>query len=428
MRRLRSRRPVATLLAAGLAAQIAVVGLASGLASADPAPPPPTPVPPNGSPSPFPSVLHTPAAAVARPTVHAGAALLVDLASGDVLYSKDADRPRPIASLTKVMTAVVVLEHADLHDVVRVDSRAVFEDDDYGASSTVGLRPGERLTVRQLLGAMLVGSANDAADALAIHVSGSIDAFVALMQRRARQLGMARTRFMSANGLDDRGRSTPNDLVLLARAAVSTPGFAELTATKVVAIRSPHRAPRRIQNRNVLLWLYRGAFGMKTGSTAQAGYCLIGTAERDGRQLVTIVLHAPGEAFSDAATLLNYGFDGFERRTLVREGEDVGVVSLPGGDVPVVTGASLERLVPVELEDDIRRRVRVNPTAAFPPAPGDAVATLVMSAPGLDLGRVPLIAPTIPAPPPENGVPWWARALGAIGRAAGDAVGAVAGG
>jgi D-alanyl-D-alanine carboxypeptidase (penicillin-binding protein 5/6) len=411
------------LLVVGLTSQIAVVGLAS----ADPAPPPPTPVPPSGSPSPFPSVLRTPTDTVARPTVRAGAALVADLSSGDVLYAKDADRPRPVASLTKVMTALVVLERADLHDMVRIDARAVFERDDYGAGSTIGLRAGERLTVRQLLAATLLGSANDAADALAIHVSGGVDAFVSLMQRRAHQLGMARTRFFSANGLDDRGRSTPSDLVLLSRAAVSTPGFTALTGTKFITIRSPQRAPRRIQNRNVLLWLYPGAFGMKTGSTVRAGYCLIATARRGGRRLVTIVLDAPGEAFSDAATLLNYGFGGFEERTIVREGEDVGVVSLPGGDVPVVTATSMERLVPIDMADDIRRRVRVDPKAAFPPAPGDAVATLVMSAPGLDLGRIPLIAPTIPPPTPQDGVPWWARALGAIGRAAGDAVAAVAG-
>jgi hypothetical protein len=124
--------------------------------------------------------------------------------------------------------------------------------------------------------------------------------------------------------------------------------------------------------------------------------------------------------------LLNYGFDGFEERTLVREGEDAGVVSLPGGDVPVVATRSIDRLVPVELGQDVRRRVTVDPRAAFPPAPGDVVATLAVSVPGLDLARVPLIVPVVPPPAPEDGGPWWARALGAVGRAAGEAVAGVA--
>jgi serine-type D-Ala-D-Ala carboxypeptidase (penicillin-binding protein 5/6) len=409
-------------MATGLTLQIVIVGLAS----ADLSPPPPTPVAPDGHLSPFPSTVETPAHPERRPAVGAQAAVLADLTTGTVMFQKAPDAPRPIASLTKIMTALLVLRRSDLHDVVRVDPRAVFAPDDYGATSTIGLRAGERLTVGDLLDAMVLGSANDAAEALAIHVGGTVDRFVALMNAQAKKLGMRDTVFRSPNGLDDRGRSTPRDLLTLMRAADATPGFTSITSRRFVQIPSPHGKPRRIQNRNVLLWLYPGAFGTKTGSTALAGSCLVASAERDGRRLVAIVLHAPAEAFSDAATLLNYGFEGFSEEVLVREGEDAGVVRLRGGEVSVAATKSLRALVPTDAVDRISHRVDVVAGAAFPPAPGEVVATMTVSVPGLTLARVPLEVSQVPPPPPADGSLWWGRALGAVGHAVTDAVGAFA--
>jgi D-alanyl-D-alanine carboxypeptidase (penicillin-binding protein 5/6) len=373
-------------------------------------------VPPRGSLSPFPQVLRTPASATEFPSVSAQAALLADLGSGRVLFQKSANRPRPIASLTKIMTALVVLERTHLDDRVAVDPRAVFDRKDFGATSTLGLRAGERVSVEDLLYGLLLASANDAAVALAIHVAGNEDAFVALMNRKARRLGLDRTHFASSSGLDDRGRSTPADLLGLVEAAYREPVFRTITGTRFHTITSAHRRDRRIQNRNVLLWLYPGAFGTKTGSTAEAGNCLVASARRGGRRLVAIILHAPDEAFSDAASLLNYGFEGFTRRGLVRDGEDEGSLRIRGGTVPVVAGRALSALVPTASLDEIRSHAMIEPTAAFPPAPGERVGTLQISTPGLLLGSVPLLVTSVPPPPATSG-PWWLRSFEAATRA-----------
>ena len=413
---------------ARLVAVVAVLVVASAIdaaATTRPAVPPPTPVPPRGSPSPFPTSVTTPSDPTREPTVPAAAALLADLDTGQVLYTKDPVAPRPIASVTKIMTALLTLETLPMDKVVRVDPRAVFERDDYGSSSTLGLRPGERITVESLLYALLLGSANDAADALAIAEDGSVPAFVRRMNERAHQLGMLQTRFFSANGLDDRGHSTPRDLLRLVRVTDASDAFTTITATRFRRIPAPHGRDRVIQNRNVLLWLYAGAFGTKTGTTAGAGACLVASAERDGRRLVAIVLDAPREPFSTAATLLEYGFEGWEHEDLVAAGDPLGMVAIRGGTVPVVAGAELDALVPVREDTDVQNRSVIDPRAAFPPAPGERIGLLVVHAGPEVLGRVPLVVPSVPPAPATSG-PWWLRSAGAVGGAVIDGIRALA--
>jgi D-alanyl-D-alanine carboxypeptidase (penicillin-binding protein 5/6) len=388
--------------------------------------PPPTPVPPHGSLSPFPTSLRTPAEPTNAPTLTARSALLADLVSGAIMDEKAVDQRVPIASLTKIMTALITLERTRLADVVSVDPRAVFRRHDFGASSILGLRAGERISVENLLYAMMLGSANDAALALAIHIAGSEQAFVEVMNARAHRLGMRDTIFYSSTGLDDRGRSTAGDLLRLVRAAGSVAGFDRITATRFRTIPASQGPDRRIQNRNALLWLYPGTFGTKTGSTLLAGSCLIASAARGGRRLVAIVLGAPHDPFSDAAALLAYGFDGFTERTLASEGSDEGALAIRGGTVPVVAGAELSALIPTTSIDHLRERISADPHAAFPPIPGSRVGTLIVSIPGHTIGSVPLIVSTVPPPPASSG-PWWARAGMSLGRSIAGAVRALSG-
>jgi len=377
--------------------------------------PPPTPVPPNGSPSPFLSRLSAPADPIPVPRVEASAAVLMDLGAGQILFQQGQRVALPVASLTKVMTALLVLEAEEGHldRTVRIDPGAVFDRGDYGGGSTLGLRPGERVSVRGLLAGLLLGSANDAAEALAIEEAGSVGVFVQAMNDRARALGMSETRFASPHGLDDRGRSSAADLLMLLDEAREHPTFRSLVARRFTVIRSSSERPRRIQNRNVMLWLYAGASGVKTGSTAGAGFCLLATARRGGRELAVVVLGGGDEVFSDAAALLNHGFAAYERRTLVAEGASLGSLRIRGGQVPVVAGESLEALVRVAESAEVERTLTTSSDAAYPPPSGSQVGTLRLALGGETLGRIPVLAADLPAPR-EPGGSWWGRTAGAL--------------
>jgi len=386
-------------------------------------PPPPTPVPvPGGgtSPSPFPQALRTPPPSTLEPPeIRAASAVVMDLDSAQVLLALNATEKRPIASLTKIMTAYLVMSRTSPTDVVTVSANAA--SGRIVGISGLGLADGERIKVQHLLYALLLQSANDAAVALAEHVSGTVEAFVAAMNRTAARLGMARTHFTSPNGLDDAGYSTARDLARITRAAYTLPGFAGIVATRFHEIPTPEGAPRIVQNRNALLWLYPGAIGVKTGFTSAAGFNVIATAERGDRRLLAVVLGEPGEAFSDAAALLNYGFAAFERREVVTQGEDVGTVEIDGRDVAVEAGASLEGLVPVRTT--IRRAILVDDGVRFPPARGQAVGTVTLSVPGITIGSVPLLVTDVEPPPPlEDAGPWWSRAVGTFARAGGSLI------
>jgi serine-type D-Ala-D-Ala carboxypeptidase (penicillin-binding protein 5/6) len=383
-----------------------------------PAAPPPTPVPPNGSPSPFVSRLSIPADPVPVPRVDAPAVVLMDLAAGQILYQRAAVTARPVASLTKLMTVLLVLEAEEgrLDRTVQIDPDAIFGRGDYGAGSSLGLRPGERVSVRGLLAGVLLGSANDAAEALAIEESGSVGAFVEAMNARARALGMAETDFASPHGLDDRGLSSASDVLTLLREVQGHTAFRRLVASKVVVVRSDAAPPRRIQNRNVMLWLYPGASGVKTGSTSGAGYCLVATARRGGRALAVVVLGGRDEVFSEAAALLNHGFAAYHLRTLVSAGAPLGSVRVRGGTVPVVAGEELEALVHVRDAGAIERIVTASRSVAYPPASGAEVGTLRVTSGGTLLGQVPVLAADLP-PPEEPRGSWWGRAVGAVSSA-----------
>jgi D-alanyl-D-alanine carboxypeptidase (penicillin-binding protein 5/6) len=190
-------------------------------------------------------------------------------------------------------------------------------------------------------------------------------------------------------------------------------------------IPSPSGEHRVIQNRNALLWLYPGAAGVKTGFTSAAGFCIVATAEREDERLMAVVLGERGEAFSDAAALLSFGFAAFERRTLIREGRALGTVAIDGRDVPVASGAALEGLVPVLA--DVRREVVLDPGVRFPPGRGQQVGTVEVSVTGgLSVGQVPLVVTDVPPPPPlDDGGSWWGRAFDAVVDAGGDVVDAL---
>lgn len=405
----------------------ALVSGPAALAVPSPQPPPPTIVPvpcssnPSGvcaSPSPFPTELRTPPPSPKPPDVTAAAAIVEDLTTGQVLFAKDPDTERSLASTTKIMTALLTLERAKPHDIVTVGADAARQGSVGAGFSELGLQEGERLSVEDLLFALMLQSSNDAAIALADHVSGSVDAFVQAMNDRARSLGLRHTVFFSPNGLDDRGHSTAREMAAITREAMATTGFAQIVGQKFDTIPAPSGPDRRVQNRNVLLWLYKGATGVKTGYTSAAGFCLVATASRDGRGVVAVVLGSPSteDSFDDAAALLDYGFTGYAVHTLVRSGQAFAPLPVGTQHVPVEASAVLQRLLP-EPAGKVRHRVVILPGLAPPIAAGQRVGTVSFSAGGHEVGSVPLVA----AGGLENaegsgggGTPWWARGLTSV--------------
>lgn len=390
-----------------VAAGVLVAALATPVAAQQP---PPTPVPPDGSPSPYPTALETPPPSAREPRVAAGSAILADLDSGEVLWERNPDQRRPIASVTKIMTGLLVVEATDPDEVVTASANAAGQ-----TGAELGLGVGEAQPVRQLLMALLLQSANDAAVALAEHVAGSVEGFVDGMNRRARRLGARDTRFASPNGLDDSGFSTARDLVSITEEAFRDPTFGEVVATKFHRVPAPEGDPRRIQNRNALLWLYRGAIGVKTGYTAAAGFCLVAAAERDGLRLVAVVLGSPSAPWSDAAEMLNHGFETWERRDVVDGATPLDPIEVAGREIPVRADGMLSLLL--RRGETVDVEVRPDPGLALPVAEGQAVGEVVVSGAGEVLGRVRAVsAATVPAPagapPPED--PWWERTWDAV--------------
>lgn len=379
------RLPLAVAVAAMLLLST-VPGATQPTSSPTPQPeqgPPPTPVPPFGSPSPFPTTLATPEPHRSLPQLSAAGWALIEMDEGEELLVNQTEA-RPVASLTKIMTALVVIEEASKREVVTVSDLAAAQ-----GGAELGLEPGERLQVRHLLFAMLLQSANDAAVALAEHVAGSAEDFVYLMNLKGADLGLVATIFQSPTGLVDSGISTPTDLARLMIAASQKALFRRIVATKVYEVPAREGEPRMIQNRNVLLWLYPGATGGKTGFTSAAGYSVVATAEREGLRLVAVVLGAPGEAFSGAATLLNYGFATFERRAIIKTGERFQVLVL-GLPVTVSAAHGLDALV--KQTEDLDVQIIVEEGLRFPVNEGERIAKAVVSRAGERIGSVPLEA------------------------------------
>ena len=231
------------------------------------------------------------------PAVSATAAVLLDADTGEILYEKNAQQQMLIASITKIMTALVALESAPLQQEIAVTQAHMVE------GSSMYLAPGERVTVEELLYGLMLCSGNDAALALAEGCCGSIEAFVAQMNDKAAQLGMTGTSFANPNGLDDENHySTALDMARLAAYAVRNPAFVRLCSTMQMST-----AQRTMSNHNRLLRSLEGCIGLKTGYTMAAGRTLVSCVVRDGRTLVAVTLQ-DGNDWVDHQTLYEYGF------------------------------------------------------------------------------------------------------------------------
>ncbi|RJQ31117.1 MAG: D-alanyl-D-alanine carboxypeptidase [Actinobacteria bacterium] len=249
----------------------------------------------------------------AQPYVEASSAILVDGNNGRILWQKNADERRPIASTTKIMTAILTLENTDLSSTAKASKKA-FE----AGESELALKENESMSVKDLLYGLMVLSANDAAVVLAEKVGGSLSGFAEKMNHKAKKLRMSNTHFVNPNGLHNLNHySTATDLAKLAVYAEKNEIFSNIVQTKKISVFGAKKY--NLENRNKLLWRYSYAVGIKTGYTSQAGYCLVSAAKAKQKFVIAVVLGAPSSdsCFSNSKLLLQYGINNYSYHRIV---------------------------------------------------------------------------------------------------------------
>ncbi len=344
-------------------------------------------------------------------SVVAPSAIVIEVSTGEVACARDADERRSVASTTKLMTALLALERAELSDVF---TAARYYPPPI--ESQIGLEPGERMAVRDLMRGLLVESANDAAVTLAEGVAGSRRAFVRAMNRRAAELRLENTRYANPIGLDEQGNfSSARDLVRLAVILRTNRFFRTTVDRPSVNLISGNR-PRRFANRNTLVNEYRWINGVKSGHTRQAGYVLVGSGRDDSRgiQLVSAVLGTPSPATRNAATLalLRFGFKRFRRLPVVRRGqvlERVPIRYRRGAELTLVAGRGVLRVVRRGQRPDVTHRVVGRPDdVSGPIVAGQSFGAVEVLQDGRVVGRVPLVAASsVPAADFEQKAKTW---------------------
>lgn len=325
--------------------------------------------------------LAAPARAV---STSASCAILMDGDSGRILYAQNIHEARLIASITKLMTALVAVERVgDLERVVTIQPEWLGSE-----GSSIYLKAGEEITLRGLLYGLLLQSGNDAAMAIACYVAGDEASFVELMNRKARELGMDHSSFANASGLNHEDHySTAYDMALLARACLANETVAEICATRSITIGN-----RTFANHNRLLYQYEGCVGMKTGYTERAGRTLVSAARRDGQTLICVTLN-DGNDWADHTALLDYGFSTYPAQALCREGEEFGRVPVSGSLLRSVPAVAAEEVrFPLREGEALERSVELTADLLQAPvSPGTVVGTVWWKLDGQEVACVDLV-------------------------------------
>lgn len=345
------------------------------------------------------SVLTCQARAVGTSAV---SAILIEQGSGRVLYEQNADEERLIASITKIMTAVVALEHGELQMPYTVTAR------DMAEGSSMYLKPGDQLRLEELLYGLMLVSGNDAALAVAHCVSGETEDFVALMNDTASRLGMEHSHFANPNGLDAEGHySCARDMAILAAYALSNHDFRRIVSTASVTI-----GERYLANHNKLLRLCEGCIGVKTGFTKAAGRTLVSAAQREGMTLVCVTLN-DGNDWNDHMSLLDYGFSTYRLETAVTGGRVLSSVLVRGGAPTSVPLAAAEDLCyPLTGEEQLTVIARAPISVAAPVVPGQVIGEVCAYLDGEEVACVDMVASAPSAMRAEEetgGSGWWNR-------------------
>ena len=324
-------------------------------------------------------------------------ALLMDIATGTILYEKNAHEPLAPASVTKVMTLLLIMEAIDSGKIRWEDTVTASEAAAAKGGSQVYLKAGETMSVSDMVKSIAVSSANDCACAMAEHIAGSESAFVDLMNSRAQELGMVDTQFVNCTGLDDgvdasRHRTSAHDIAVMSRELMGKhPDIRKFTTIWMDTIRNGEFG---LSNTNKLIRFYSGATGLKTGFTSGAGYCLSATAERDGLGLIAVVMGCETSNLRTAAckSMLDYGFANFALVSPEAEASTLPVTLGKSPSVTLVPEESPQLLIDKAKRNSITTEVTLAPSPTAPVSQGQRLGTLTVRAGEQILAQIPLVA------------------------------------
>lgn len=323
-------------------------------------------------------------------SVSAKAAVLIEADTGRVLFAKNKDMQLPMASTTKILTALITLESDNLDELFVVDEKAIQVE-----GSSMGLQKGDSASLRTLACGMLLPSGNDAANAAAVRIGGSIAEFAAMMNQRAAAIGMTNSHFVTPSGLDDEQHySTAHDMAKLARVALKNNAFQDICSRNIAKVEFGNPPYERwLKNHNRLLNEYKGAIGVKTGFTKKSGRCLVSAAERDGVTLIAVTLNAPND-WQDHTLMFNYGFNDVKPQQYDVKYEEIqlNVVGGKSDKVGVVPLTSTMVNVEENKLQDITQKVIAEHFYYAPIQAGDVVGKIELYLDGEEIGTATLIA------------------------------------
>ena len=328
--------------------------------------------------------------AIEKPLPSAKASVLVSADTGEVIFSENQDEKLPMASTTKIMSALLCLESGGLYDEFTVDSNAIKVE-----GSSMGLLEGDTVTKYALCCGMLLPSGNDAANAAAVRIAGSVEAFADMMNERAREIGLSHTFFVTPSGLEGEGHgSSAFDMAMLAREALKNDIFREICSSESIQLEFGNPPYKRwLKNTNKLLSMYDGVYGVKTGFTDEAGRCLVSACERDGENLICVTLNDRND-WNDHISMYDYGFEAVgNTEVAVPDGFDVRLAGSDKERLPLTVENQFISVTTLsENTDDFSFELVSPPFVYAPVEKGEPVAELKMLFRNKEIRRIPLYA------------------------------------
>lgn len=349
------------------------------------------------------------------PEVTAPTALLIDAKTGKVLYEKNADEKRFPASTTKIMTGLLAVEYGKFDETVTIGQNPPLIE---RGSSQIYLIPGEQLTLEQLLYALMLESANDAAVAIAEHISGSVEDFAKLMNSRAKELGATNTNFVNPNGLhNDEHYTTAKDLAMIAKYAMTLEKFRSVVGEVNYKIPATNKQEERnyITNSNKLIWKtydkfrYEYATGIKTGYTVKSKQCLVGGAKKGDMELISVIMGAEGQnVYTDTIALFEYGFANFENVSVLKKDQIVTSVPINDGEekINLLAEADFSLVLSQADRDKVTTEVETKADIKEPVKKGQVLGAMLINVDGKEVKRINLVSEVEITAPEKPGLPW----------------------